>query len=116
MSDIGLVIKSIEQKKHARRVGLSMIVLGIFVAVFFTRSPRDAGFILSPAFTLVIPSQQFAQVIAVALVGAGAFQLYRGWGKTASVLLAIGTALFVISFLAWASAVAAKSQASAPCL
>lgn len=83
---------------------MSVILMGVFVAVFFTGSPRDAGFILSPTFTVLIPSQQFAQVIAVALVGAGAFQLYRGWGKMASVLLTIGTALFVISFLAWAAA------------
>ena len=104
MSDIGSVIRSTEQKNHARRMGISMVVLGTFVAVFFTRSPGDAGFILSPDFTVLIPSQQFAQVVAIALVGAGAFQLYRGWGKTASVLLAVGTALFVISFLAWAAA------------
>ena len=104
MSDTSTVLTSAEQKDHARRLGIGMIVLGTFVAVFFTRSPRDAGFILSPDFTVFIPSQQFAQVVAIALVGAGAFQLYRGWGKTASVLLAVGTTLFVISFLAWAAA------------
>jgi simple sugar transport system permease protein len=104
VSDIALVARSAEQKKRARNVGISMIVLGAIVAVFFTRGPGDAGFILSPDFTLIIPSQQFAQVLAVAFVGSGAFQLYRGWGKTASVLLAVGTALFVVSFLAWAAA------------
>ena len=72
MSAIGPVIRSTEQKNHARRMGISMVVLGTFVAVFFTRSPGDAGFILSPAFTVLIPSQQFAQVVAIALVGAGA--------------------------------------------
>ncbi|MFM8867328.1 MAG: ABC transporter permease, partial [Ilumatobacteraceae bacterium] len=97
------VMLSAEQRKQSRNTGITLIILGVISAVFFTRDGGPAGFGLTESFTLDLPSQRFAQVLAVALVGAGAFQLYRGFGRLMNVFLATGTALFVISFLAWSA-------------
>ena len=94
---------SAEQRKQSRNTGVSLIVLGVIAAVFFTRDGGTAGFDLTESFTLDLPSQRFAQILAVALVGAGAFQLYRGYGRLMNVFLSVGTALFVMSFLAWSA-------------
>jgi hypothetical protein len=66
---------SAEQRKQSRNTGVTLIVLGVISAVFFTQDGGTAGFGLTESFTLNLPSQRFAQVLAVALVGAGAFQL-----------------------------------------
>ena len=99
MSDT--VMLSAEQRKQSRNTGITLIVLGVISAVFFTQDAGSAGFGLTENFTLNLPSQRFAQVLAIALVGAGAFQLYRGFGRLMNVFLSVGTALFIVSFLAW---------------
>lgn len=96
-------MQSAEQRKQSRNAGVTLIVLGVISAVFFTRDGGSAGFGLTEGFTLDLPSQRFAQVLAVVLVGAGAFQLYRGFGRLMNVFLSVGTALFIISFLAWSA-------------
>jgi len=97
------VMLSAEQRKQSRNTGITLIILGVISAVFFTQDGGSAGFRLTESFILDLPSQRLAQVLAVALVGAGAFQLYRGFGRLMNVFLAMGTALFVISFLAWSA-------------
>lgn len=97
------VMLSAEQRKHARNLGVTLIILGVVAAIVFTRNAGTSGFTLTDSFTLNVPSQRFAQVLAVALVGSGAFQLYRGLGRLMNVFLAVGTALFIVSFLAWSA-------------
>ena len=94
---------SLEQRKRARNVGFSLILLALISAFFFSGRPGDAGFKLVDSFTLVLPSQSFARVLAVLLGALGAVQLYRGFGKWTNVVLAISTGAFVVGFLAWAT-------------
>ncbi|MFM1839601.1 MAG: hypothetical protein RIS37_867 [Actinomycetota bacterium] len=94
---------SLEQRKRARNVGFSLILLALISAFFFSGRPGDAGFKLVDSFTLVLPSQPFARVLAVLLGALGAVQLYRGFGKWTNVVLAISTGAFVVGFLAWAT-------------
>ncbi|NBW91651.1 MAG: ABC transporter permease [Actinobacteria bacterium] len=96
-------ILSLEQRKRARNVGFSLILLALISAFFFSGRPGDAGFKLVDSFTLVLPSQPFARVLAVLLGALGAVQLYRGFGKWTNVVLAISTGAFVVGFLAWAT-------------
>ena len=101
--DTATPLLSNEQRKRARNVGFSLIFLALISAFFFSGRPGDAGFKLVDSFTLVLPSQPFARVLAVMLGALGAVQLYRGFGKWTNVILAISTAAFVVGFLAWAT-------------
>ena len=101
--DTATPLLSSEQRKRARNVGFSLIFLALVSAFFFSGRPGDAGFKLVDSFTLVLPSQPFARVLAVMLGAFGAVQLYRGFGKWTNVVLAISTAAFVVGFLAWAT-------------
>ncbi len=92
-----------EQRKRARNVGFSLIFLALISAFFFSGRPGDAGFKLVDSFTLVLPSQPFARVLAVLLGALGAVQLYRGFGKWTNVVLSISTGAFVVGFLSWAT-------------
>jgi simple sugar transport system permease protein len=101
--DTATPLLSNEQRKRARNVGFSLIFLALISAFFFSGRPGDAGFKLVDSFTLVLPSQPFARVLAVMLGALGAVQLYRGFGKWTNVILAISTGAFVVGFLAWAT-------------
>jgi simple sugar transport system permease protein len=102
-ADIATPMLSLEQKKRARNVGMSLIFLALVSAFFLSARPGDAGFKLVESFTLVLPAQPFAQALAVLLGALGAIQLYRGFGKWTNVVLAFATAMFVVGFLAWAT-------------
>jgi simple sugar transport system permease protein len=101
--DSAAPLLSNEQRKRARNVGFSLILLALISAFFFSGRPGEAGFKLVDSFTLVLPSQPFARVLAVMLGALGAVQLYRGFGKWTNVVLAISTGAFVVGFLAWAT-------------
>lgn len=101
--DTSAPLLSLEQRKRARNVGFSLIFLALISAFFFASRPGDAGFKLVDSFTLVLPSQPLARVLAVLLGALGAVQLYRGFGKWTNVVLAISTGAFVVGFLAWAT-------------
>ncbi len=94
---------SLEQRKRARNVGFALIFLALISVFFFSGRPGDAGFKLVDSFTLVIPAQPFARILAVMLGAVGAIQLFRGFGKWTNVVLAISTGAFVVGFLAWAT-------------
>jgi hypothetical protein len=102
-AEIATPMMSLEQKKRARNVGMSLIFLALVSAFFLSARPGDAGFKLVESFTLVLPAQPFAQALAVVLGALGAIQLYRGFGKWTNVVLAFATAMFVVGFLAWAT-------------
>ena len=102
-AEIATPMLSLEQKKRARNVGISLIFLELVSAFFLSARPGDAGFKLVESFTLVLPAQPFAQALAVVLGALGAIQLYRGFGKWTNVVLAFATAMFVVGFLAWAT-------------
>ncbi len=106
MSTIDSVITpliSAEQRKQARSVGFTLVVLGIVAAFVLGNRPGDAGFKLIDSYIFVIPAQPFARILALVLIALGAAQLLKGFGKWTNVILSIAAATFVISFLAWAA-------------
>lgn len=98
-----VVVLSAEQRKRARNVGFSYVVLGLVAAVIFTNRPGDAGFKLLTDFTFVIPARPFAWALAFVLVALGAAQLLRGMGRWTNVVLTVATMSFVVGFLTWAA-------------
>ncbi|MFZ9459967.1 MAG: ABC transporter permease, partial [Ilumatobacteraceae bacterium] len=95
---------SAEQKKRARNVGYGYLGLAVITLVIFSRRPGDASFRLTEeGFALTLPAQQFAYIFGVVFVGLGAAQLWRGLGKVSNIILALATAMFVMSFLSWAT-------------
>jgi simple sugar transport system permease protein len=98
-----LPLVSAEQRKQARSVGFTLVVLGIVAAFVLGNRPGDAGFKLVDSYIFVIPAQPFARILALVLIALGAAQLLKGFGKWTNVVLSIAAATFVISFLAWAA-------------
>ncbi|MFM8777713.1 MAG: hypothetical protein ACKOEF_00325, partial [Acidimicrobiaceae bacterium] len=95
---------SAEQKRRARNVGYGYLGLAVITLVVFSRRPGDAGFRLTEGgFSLTLPAQQFAYIFGIVFVGLGAAQLWRGLGKVSNIVLALATAMFVMSFLSWAT-------------
>ena len=95
---------SAEQKKRARNVGFGYFGLAIITLSVFSRRPGDASFKLAEGgFSLTLPAQQFAYIFGIVFIGLGAAQLLRGLGKISNIVLALATAMFVMSFLAWAT-------------
>ena len=106
MSTVDAVVApliSAEQRKQARSVGFTLVVLGIVAAFVLGNRPGDAGFKLVDSYIFVIPAQPFARILALVLIALGAAQLLKGFGKWTNVVLSIAAATFVISFLAWAA-------------
>jgi ABC-type uncharacterized transport system permease subunit len=96
---------SAEQKKRARNVGFGYLGLAVITLAVFSRRPGDAGFRLTEGGTsLTLPAQQFAYIFGIVFVALAAAQLLRGFGKLSSVVLSLATAVFVLSFLSWATA------------
>ena len=95
---------SAEQKKRARNVGFGYFGLAIVTLSVFSRRPGDASFKLTEGgFSLTLPAQQFAYIFGIVFIGLGAAQLLRGFGKISNIALALATAIFVMSFLSWAT-------------
>ena len=95
---------SAEQKKRSRNVGFGYFGLAIVTLSVFSRRPGDASFKLTEGgFSLTLPAQQFAYIFGIVFIGLGAAQLLRGLGKISNIVLALATAMFVMSFLSWAT-------------
>jgi simple sugar transport system permease protein len=99
----GLVV-SAEQRKRARNVGLAYLVLAMVCLFVFTRRSGDAGFRISETSQFTLPAQGFGWILGIVLVAVAAAQLLRGFGRLSNVVLALATAAFFMSFLAWAAA------------
>ena len=95
---------STEQKSRARNIGFGYIGLAVITLSVFSRRPGDASFKLTEGgFSLTLPSQQFAYIFGIVFIGLGAAQLLRGLGKVSNIVLALSMAMFVMSFLSWAT-------------
>ncbi len=99
----GLVV-SVEQRKRARSLGIAYLVLAVVCFTIFTRRTGDAGFKISESSQFTLPAQGFGWVLGIVLIAIAAGQLLRGFGKLSNVVLALATAAFFMSFMAWAAA------------
>jgi simple sugar transport system permease protein len=98
------IVVSVEQRKRARSIGITYLVLAAVCLGIFTRRPGDAGFKISETGQFTLPAQGFAWVLGIVLVALAAAQLLRGFGKLSNVVLALAAATVFMSFLAWAAA------------
>lgn len=112
-TDPDLVTRTPGEIRRARILGFVYFGLAAVVFIVFvlgTESGAEATWRLSrPTDSvtvpdLVIPVNAFAIVIAVVLAFLGAIQITRGFGKKANIFLGVGMLLFILAFLAWASA------------
>ncbi|MEY3358017.1 MAG: hypothetical protein RIR87_1076 [Actinomycetota bacterium] len=97
-------VVSAEQRKRARSVGITYLVLAMVCFFVFTRRPGDAGFRITETSQFTLPAQGFGWALGIVLVAVAAAQLLRGFGRLSNVVLALATASFFMSFLAWAAA------------
>ncbi|NDG77006.1 MAG: ABC transporter permease, partial [Acidimicrobiia bacterium] len=97
-------VVSAEQRKRARSVGITYLVLAMVCFFIFTRRPGDAGFRITETSQFTLPAQGFGWALGIVLVAVAAAQLLRGFGRLSNVVLALATAAFFMSFLAWAAA------------
>ena len=98
------IVVSAEQRKRARSIGITYLVLAAVCLGIFTRRPGDAGFKISETGQFTLPAQGFAWVLGIVLVALAAAQLLRGFGKLSNVVLSLAAATVFMSFLAWAAA------------
>ncbi len=96
--------RSYAERRRARNLGITYLVLAVLVAVLFTGHDGDAVFKLDGGRSFTLGGQTMAWfTVAVFAVLAGV-QLMRGFGKLTNVVLAIVSVLLLMSFLAWAAA------------
>jgi len=107
-------VYTVAELKRARYLGITYIILALFVLWFFGLGAQGEG---SSTFklvkpldrfkdfpNLVLPAAMFSYVVAAVFAGLGTVQLTRGFKKRGNVVLAIVLLLFVFSFLTWAAA------------
>ncbi len=94
--------------KRARVLGVVYMVLAVAVVWFFARGTEgDSVFRLGQQpgdLDITVPAGGFGYFTAAVFAFLGAAQLIRGFGKWTNVILALALGLFVVAFLAWASA------------
>ena len=107
-------VRSPREMRRARYLGITYLILALFVLWFFGLGSRGQG---SAAFGLARPTDTFDWIpdlslpaaafgigVAVVLAFLGGVQLVRGFGKWQNRVLAIAFILFIFAFLAWAAA------------
>lgn len=103
------------QLRRARILGIVELVLAaVVVVVFAVGTTGDARFTLSQggveAPDLVIPAAPLAYIVAIVLAFLGARQITKGFGSRANIVLGIALLLFIVAFLAWATAQSPTGQ------
>jgi ABC-type uncharacterized transport system permease subunit len=95
---------SFEERRHARNLGISYLVLAAVAAIFLTRHGGLARFNLDAGRSFSLSAQPVGWFAASALAVVAGVQLWRGFGKWTNVILALATVTMFMSFLAWAAA------------
>ena len=103
-------IRTHAEIRRSRAIAVVYFVLALItVLVFGVGSEGSATFVLSRGTEaiqvgdLTVPTAGLAWVVAAVLAFLGAREWARGFGSHSNLFLAIGMALFAISFLAWAA-------------
>jgi ABC-type uncharacterized transport system permease subunit len=107
-------VRSPREIRRARYLGITYLVLGLFVLFIFGLGSSGEG---SASFGLARPIDTFKNIpdlkvpaealgigVAVAFAFLGGVQLFRGFGRWQNRVLALGFILFIFAFLGWAAA------------
>lgn len=107
-------VLTVAEIRRARYLGITYIVLALFVLWFFGIGAQGDGSatfkLVKPTDrfkdfpNLVMPAAMFSYVVAVVFAMLGTVQLTRGFKKRGNVVLGIVLLLFIFSFLTWAAA------------
>jgi simple sugar transport system permease protein len=92
------------ERRRARNLGITYIVLAGIVAVFLTGHTGDAVFRLDGGRSFTLSSEATAWFTVAMFAVLAGVELFRGFGKLSNVVLAIVSVVFLITFLAWAAA------------
>lgn len=106
----GADIRTHAEIRRSRAIAIVYFVLALVaVLAFGIGSEGSATFVLSRGTEtiqvgdLTVPTAGLAWVVAAVLAFLGAREWARGFGSHSNLFLAIGMALFAVSFLAWAA-------------
>jgi general nucleoside transport system permease protein len=102
----GLASLTAEQRRHARNLGIALVLMAVATLVAFTRAHGTATFNLdlrSRGTTVGLPVGPTVWVAIVSLAAFGGGQLVRGFGRWTTSVMAAGAILFLGAFLAWAA-------------
>jgi ABC-type uncharacterized transport system permease subunit len=97
-------VLSFEQRRHARNLGFTYLVLAGVAAAVLSRHAGVARFNLDAGRSFGLSAQPVGWFTAGALAVVAGIQLWRGFGRWTNVVLALATITMFMSFLAWAAA------------
>ena len=100
----GLPALSFEDRRHARNLGITYLVLASLAALVLTRHEGIATFNLDAGRSFGLAAQPLAWMAAGSLAVLGGVQLWRGFGRWTNTVLALASITMFMSFLAWAAA------------
>jgi len=92
------------ERRRARNLGITYLVLAGIVAVFLTGHTGDAVFRLDGGRSFTLSSETTAWFTVAMFAVLAGVELFRGFGRLTNVVLAIVSVVFLITFLAWAAA------------
>jgi simple sugar transport system permease protein len=98
------VVRSFEQLRRDRNLGVVYLLLAVITAWAFTGHSGAGTFNLDHGRSFAVAATPLAWVVAVFLAALGGVQLIRGLGRWQSAGLAAAGVLFIFSLLAWAAA------------
>ncbi|MCU1503376.1 MAG: transporter permease [Ilumatobacteraceae bacterium] len=96
--------RTFAERRRARNMGITYLVLAVITAVFLTGHDGTAMFKLDDGRSFSLPAQTTAWVaVAMFSVLAGG-ALWRGYGKLTNAVLALVTVTLLMTFLSWSAA------------
>jgi len=98
------VVRSFEQVRRDRNLGIVYLILAGIAAWAFTGHDGTATFNLDHGRSFGIAATPLAWIVAGSLAVLGGVQLARGFGRWQSAVLTVVAVSFLLSLLAWAAA------------
>jgi len=92
------------ERRRARNMGVTYLILAVVTAVFLTGHDGTAIFNLDSGRSFSLPAQTTAWVAVVMFAVLAGGALVRGYGKLTNAVLALVAVTLLITFLAWSAA------------
>lgn len=102
--ETGAAPLTFQQRRQARNLGVSYLVLGAMALLFLRSHEGIARFKLDGGRSFGISAQPMAWFAAIALAVLAGVQLWRGFGRWSSVVLVLASVMMFMAVMAWAAA------------